>query len=151
MTLCNPMNACQAPPLSMGILQARILQWVTMPSSRDLPNPRIEPTSPALQADSLPSEPPGKPVGSPEPRPLLLWCIHIQQILLCILIYLQLSLRHFTWTCSAIIIIIMNYGLLFFWVGCHPIAQGYLEFHQVSLDPYVVGNKGYFHLCLYCH
>ena len=27
----------------------------------DLPNPGIEPTSPALQADSLPSEPPGKP------------------------------------------------------------------------------------------
>ena len=32
-----------------------------MYSSRDLPNPGIEPSSPALQADSLPSEPPGKP------------------------------------------------------------------------------------------
>ena len=32
-----------------------------MPSSRDLPKPGIEPRSPALQADSLPSEPPGKP------------------------------------------------------------------------------------------
>ena len=32
-----------------------------MPSSRYLPNPVIEPRSPALQADSLPSEPPGKP------------------------------------------------------------------------------------------
>ena len=31
------------------------------PSSRDLPNPGIEPRSPALQADSLPAEPPGKP------------------------------------------------------------------------------------------
>ena len=30
-------------------------------SSEDLPNPGIEPGSPALQADSLPSEPPGKP------------------------------------------------------------------------------------------
>ena len=28
---------------------------------RDLPNPEIEPKSPAFQADSLPSEPPGKP------------------------------------------------------------------------------------------
>jgi len=27
----------------------------------DIPNPRIKPRSPALQADSLPSEPPGKP------------------------------------------------------------------------------------------
>ena len=32
-----------------------------MPYSKDLPNPRIEPKSPTLQADSLPSRPPGKP------------------------------------------------------------------------------------------
>ena len=31
------------------------------PSPGDLPNPEIKPTSPALQADSLPAEPPGKP------------------------------------------------------------------------------------------
>ena len=37
----------------MGILQARILQWVAIPSSGDLPNPEIEPRSPVLQADSL--------------------------------------------------------------------------------------------------
>ena len=41
-----------------GILQARILPF---PSPGDLPNPGIEPRSPALQADSLPTEPPGKP------------------------------------------------------------------------------------------
>ena len=46
-----------------GILQARILEWIAIPFSRDLPNPGIEPGSPALQADSLPSEPPGKPKG----------------------------------------------------------------------------------------
>jgi len=44
----------------MGILQARILEWVPCPPPEDLPNPRIEPRSPALQADILPSEPPGK-------------------------------------------------------------------------------------------
>ena len=48
-------------PLFVGILQARILKWVAVPSASDLPNPGIEPRSPALQADSLPSEPPGKP------------------------------------------------------------------------------------------
>ena len=32
------------------------------PPPRDLPNPRIKPRSPASQADSLPSEPPGKPI-----------------------------------------------------------------------------------------
>ena len=53
---------CQTP-LSMGILQARILEWVTMPSSSGSSQPRdwIEPRSPTLQAESLPSEPPGSP------------------------------------------------------------------------------------------
>ena len=46
----------------MGILQARILEWVAMYSPGDLPNPVIEPRSPALQADSLLSELPGKPL-----------------------------------------------------------------------------------------
>ena len=44
----------------MGIFQARILEWVTGPPSEDLPNPGIEPVSPALQADSLLAELPGK-------------------------------------------------------------------------------------------
>ena len=40
-----------------GILQARILEWVALPFSRGSCQPR----SPALQADSLPAEPQGKP------------------------------------------------------------------------------------------
>ena len=40
-----------------GILQTRTLEWVAIPFFRDLPNPGIKPGSPALQADSLPSEP----------------------------------------------------------------------------------------------
>ena len=44
----------------MVILQARIIQWVAMPSSRDLPNSGMEPRSPALQVDILLSEPLGK-------------------------------------------------------------------------------------------
>ena len=43
-----------------GILQARILEWVAIPFSGDIPNPGIEPRSPALQADSSPAEPPRK-------------------------------------------------------------------------------------------
>ena len=43
----------------MGILQARILEWVAISFSRGSSQlPRIRPGSPALQADSLPSEPP---------------------------------------------------------------------------------------------
>ena len=54
-------EACSSPGFSaQGILQARILEWVAIPFSRDLPDPGIKPGSPALQADSLLSEPPGK-------------------------------------------------------------------------------------------
>ena len=44
-----------------GILWARILEWVAIPSPGGLPDPAIEPRSPNLQVDSLPSEPPEKP------------------------------------------------------------------------------------------
>ena len=43
------------------ILQARILEWVDIPFSRESSNPGMEPRSPSLQADSLPAEPQGKP------------------------------------------------------------------------------------------
>ena len=47
------------------ILQARILEYSVpkklFPSPGDLPNPGVEPRSPALQVDSLPAEPPGTP------------------------------------------------------------------------------------------
>ena len=54
---------CSPPGSSIhGIFQERILEWLPFPSPGDLPNPGIEPQSPALlQADALPSEPPGKP------------------------------------------------------------------------------------------
>ena len=44
-----------------GIFQARILAWVASHFFRSLFNPRTEPWSPALQADSLLSETPGMP------------------------------------------------------------------------------------------
>ena len=47
--------------IARGILQARILEWVAFPVSGGLPNPGIEPRSPALQADSLLGELPEKP------------------------------------------------------------------------------------------
>ena len=55
-TLCNPMDYTDH-----GIFQARILEWVAVPFSRDLPNPGIKPRFPALQADSLPAESQRKP------------------------------------------------------------------------------------------
>ena len=47
-----------------GILQARILERIVFPSPGDVPNPGIEPRSPALQADSLPAEPQGMLSGT---------------------------------------------------------------------------------------
>ena len=61
LTPCSPMDHSLPGSSLHGILQARILEWVAIPFSRDLPDPGIEPESPTLQADSLPSEPPGKP------------------------------------------------------------------------------------------
>ena len=59
-TLCDHMD-CSPPGSSVhGILQARILEWVAISSPGDLPDPGIEPRSPALQADTLTSEPPGR-------------------------------------------------------------------------------------------
>ena len=58
-TLCDPMDYSPSGSSIHGILQARILEWVAIFFPRGgLPNSGIEPRSPALQADSLPSEPP---------------------------------------------------------------------------------------------
>ena len=52
--------ACQAP-LSMGFPNQEYWSGLPFPPPGDLPDASIEPRSPALQADSLPSKPPGKP------------------------------------------------------------------------------------------
>ena len=51
--------AYQAPP-SLGFSRQEYWSGLPFPSPGDLPNPGIEPGSPVLQADALPSEPPGK-------------------------------------------------------------------------------------------
>ena len=51
--------AYQAPP-SMGFSRQEYWSGLPFPSLGDLPNPGIELRSPALSADALPSEPPGK-------------------------------------------------------------------------------------------
>ena len=55
--------ACQTP-LSMEFSRQEYWSGLPFPSPGDLPHPGIKPRSPALQEDSLPSEPPGKPLGS---------------------------------------------------------------------------------------
>ena len=62
-TLSDPMDCSLSGSSVHEILQARITDWVAIPFSRGFSlekDPGIEIQSPALQADSLPSEPPGK-------------------------------------------------------------------------------------------
>ena len=62
-TICDIMD-CSPPGASVcGVLQARILDGLPCPSPEDLSYSSIEPGSPALQADSFPSEPPGEPLN----------------------------------------------------------------------------------------
>ena len=57
--LCDPID-CSPPGFSvLGILQARILEWVATPG--DLPDPGIQLTSLALAGGFFTTEPPGNP------------------------------------------------------------------------------------------
>ena len=92
-TLCDPMHCvAHKAPLSKGILQASILEWVAMHSAGHLPNPGIKPRSPTLQADSLPSEPLGKPMNTGVGSLSLLQGIFLTQELNCGLLHCKASL-----------------------------------------------------------
>ena len=56
----TPWTVAHQTPPSMGFSRQEYWSGLPFPSPGDLPNPGIEPSSPTLQADALPSEPPGK-------------------------------------------------------------------------------------------
>ena len=58
--LCDPIDCSLQAPLSMEFFRQKYWRELSFPSSGDLPNPGIEPTSPALQVDSLLPEPSGE-------------------------------------------------------------------------------------------
>ena len=66
--LCDPTDCSHQAPLSMGFSRQEYWSGLPCPPPGDLPNPGIEPRSPALQADSLLSEPRGE-----------LYCTPVQQ------------------------------------------------------------------------
>ena len=79
-SIAAPWTVAHQVPLFTEFSSQAHWNGMPFPSPRDLPGPGIEPGSPALQADSLPSEPPGKPsfidavskvtiFSSPEPLP----------------------------------------------------------------------------------
>ena len=59
-TLCDPTDCSPPGSMTMGFPRQEYWSGLPFPSPWDLPDPGIQPGSPALQADSLPSEPPGK-------------------------------------------------------------------------------------------
>ena len=79
LTLCNPMNYSLPVSSVNGILifQARILEWVAIPSPENISDPQIEPQSPALQADSLLSESRKKPICT----------VYIFMLYVCVCVY----------------------------------------------------------------
>ena len=83
-TLCDPV-ALQAPP-SVGFSRQECWRGLPCPPPGGLPDPGMEPGSPALQAYSLLSEPPGKPIGGKKKKSETLpWIKKVNSILnLCI-------------------------------------------------------------------
>ena len=61
LTLCDPTTVARQAPLSMGFSRQEHWSGFLCPPPGDLPNPGIEPESPALQVSFLSPEPPGKP------------------------------------------------------------------------------------------
>ena len=59
-----PWTVAHQTPLSMGFSRQEYWSGLPFPSPGGLPNPGIEPRSSALQADTLPSEPPGKLIAT---------------------------------------------------------------------------------------
>ena len=57
----TPWTVAYQAPLSMEFSRQEYWSGLPLPSPGYLPDPGMEPGSPALQADSLPSEPPGSP------------------------------------------------------------------------------------------
>ena len=77
----TPRTTAHQASLSMGLSRQKYWSGLPFPPPGDLPDPGIEPRSPGVQADSLPSEPPGKPLikhGQKHPQGVLLpWTRHL--------------------------------------------------------------------------
>ena len=75
-TLCDPMDTAHLAPLSMGFSRQEYLSGLPCPPPGDLPNPGIQPRSPASQMDSLLYELPGKPEYG-DYRHEVKWCLFL--------------------------------------------------------------------------
>ena len=130
------MKAHQAPP-SMGFSRQGYWSGLPFPSPGDLPDPGIEPGSPTLQADALPSEPPGNPISS---KSLLnIYCIfsilvsgYLSVTPFCFQDFGSFSLSLFRILCQ---VESLSLPLLFGLVGIYPVPlpSGYSSVSSSSL------------------
>ena len=83
--IATPWTAAYQAPLSMGFSRQEYWSGLPFTSPGDLPDPGNEPGSPTLQADSLPSEPPGKPLRQSRVQTLALtlncWVVTLVKLL----------------------------------------------------------------------
>ena len=88
LTLVTPWTVACKVPLSMGFSRQEYWSGLPFPSSGDLSDPEIEPRSPALQAESLPTELGGKPYHPSHQGN------HWKRIEMYIYIYIYITLLH---------------------------------------------------------
>ena len=116
----TPWTVAQQAPLSLGFPRQEYWNGVPFPSLRDLPDPRIKLTSPALQADSLFAEPPWRAQNQ------LYIYIYIYIYTVCVLNCLQscptlCSPRDCSPPCSSVLGSLQRKSTE---VGCHALLQG---------------------------
>ena len=83
----TPRTVAYQDPQSMGFSRQEYWSGVPFPSPGDLPNPEIEPRSPTLQADALPSELPGKPIFNFFQQRLTVFIVQVFTSLVRLLIF----------------------------------------------------------------
>ena len=71
----TPWTVAYQAPQSVEFSRQEYWSGLPFPSPGDLPNPGTEPRSPTLQADTLPSEPPGKPIKTSNYTPCVCVCV----------------------------------------------------------------------------
>ena len=104
LTLCNPEDCSLPGPLSIGILREEYWSGLPCPPTGELPNSGIKPRSPPLQADSLPTELPGKPKNTGVGSLSLLQVIFLTQELNWGLLHCRRILYHLSYDRSPILV-----------------------------------------------
>ena len=125
----TPCTVAHQTPLSMGFSRQEFWSELSFPSPGDLPDPGLEPWSPALQADSLLHEPWGKPLF---PHGCLKHLLSHQFSSVQLLSHIWLSTAPWTETCQPSLSITNSWSLLKLMsihlaihsnhlISCHPL------------------------------